>query len=275
VVSRGGVLFRVDNNPVRLLYGTLPAYRPFVSGMSNGPDVKQLEQNLVALGMDPDHQITVDTHFSTATGAAIRRWQAHTGVPYTQRTSRLDQGQVQFLPGALRAGNVRPAIGAGVAPNQTVLTGSSTEHVVTVALPTDQQRLVKPGNQVQVQVSGVDPVKGRVLSVGKVATAPARTAGDPQSQPATVTITISATLPKGSPDLDQSPVQVGIITDTHKNVLMVPVTALQARPGGGYQVHLGTGQYVQVEPGLFDSSAGTVEVTGSVTEGQTVEVPAQ
>ncbi len=54
---------------------------------------------------------------------------------------------------------------------------------------------------------------------------------------------------------------------------MIPVTALLARPGGGYQVRLAAGRYVQVQPALFDGSAGTVEVTGNLTVGQRVEVP--
>jgi hypothetical protein len=54
----------------------------------------------------------------------------------------------------------------------------------------------------------------------------------------------------------------------------VPVTALLARPGGGYQVRLASGGYVPVTPGLFDSTQGTVEVTGDLTVGQQVQVPA-
>jgi hypothetical protein len=51
------------------------------------------------------------------------------------------------------------------------------------------------------------------------------------------------------------------------------VTALLARPGGGYQVRLADGRYVPVEPGLFDDTTGMVEVTG-LAGGQRVEVPA-
>ena len=67
-LERGGILYRVADRPVRLLYGTTPAYRDFAAGMNDGPDVRQLEQNLVALGMDPLGQIKVDSHFTSATG---------------------------------------------------------------------------------------------------------------------------------------------------------------------------------------------------------------
>ena len=68
--------------------------------------------------------------------------------------------------------------------------------------------------------------------------------------------------------------QLAITTLSRKNVLLVPVTALLARPGGGYQVRLASGGNVAVTPGLFDSTNGTVEVTGQVSVGQQVEVPA-
>src|SRR5262245_50212774 len=49
VVSRGQPLYRVDNRPVVLMFGGVPAYRALASGL-HGDDVKQLEENLAALG---------------------------------------------------------------------------------------------------------------------------------------------------------------------------------------------------------------------------------
>ena len=55
-------------------------------------------------------------------------------------------------------------------------------------------------------------------------------------------------------------------------------TALLAKVGGGYQVRAmsATGaRLVDVEPGLYDDTAGTVEVgSAGLTEGLIVEVPA-
>ncbi|MEV0717007.1 peptidoglycan-binding domain-containing protein [Asanoa sp. NPDC050611] len=102
-IGRGGVLFRVSDAPVRLLLGEVPAYRDFGSGMSDGPDVRQLEANLVAMGFDPDHRMTVDRHFSAATAAAIRRWEGSWGRKSYQRTGRLTQAQVVFLPAPRRS----------------------------------------------------------------------------------------------------------------------------------------------------------------------------
>jgi hypothetical protein len=61
-------------------------------------------------------------------------------------------------------------------------------------------------------------------------------------------------------------------------VLLVPVTALLAKPGGGYQVRVLTddvGQLVDVRPGLYDDATGEVEVSGAgLSDGMTVEVAA-
>jgi hypothetical protein len=92
--------------------------------------------------------------------------------------------------------------------------------------------------------------------------------------PATITIVIDVTAPAGTPDLDQAPVLVAIAANVRENVLLVPVAALLARSGGGYQVRLASGEFVEVRPGLFDDATGKVEVTGALNVGDVVEVPA-
>jgi hypothetical protein len=172
--------------------------------------------------------------------------------------------------------DVRVPVGAVVSPGAEVLSATSTTRVVSAQLSVDQQRLVHVGDQVQVSLTGVAAMPGVVTRVARVAVAPspAQGGGGGQSGPATVTVTIGVTPPAAAADLDQAPVLVAIATQSHRDVLLVPVVALLARPGGGYQVRLAGGEAVQVEPGLFDSTASTVEVTGGLTVGQRVQVPA-
>jgi peptidoglycan hydrolase-like protein with peptidoglycan-binding domain len=266
----------VNSRPVRLLYGATPTYRDLGRGMSNGPDIRQLEQNLVDLGMDPGGDIDVDTRFTAATSAAVRRWEASLGLPSWRRDGRLTRDEVMFLPGPLRVREVRAVLGTTVAPDTTVLTATSTRRVITAQVSADRQQLVRVRHRVQVSLTGTDPLQGSVLRIGRVATAapqqPAPTEGG--EAPATVTVVVAVTLPPGSPTLDQAPVRLGITTATRRDVLMVPVTALLARSGGGYRVRLADGDFVEVQPGLFDDSAGTVEVTGDLRAGNQVEVPA-
>jgi peptidoglycan hydrolase-like protein with peptidoglycan-binding domain len=271
-VDRGGPLYAVANQYTRLLLGTLPAYRGFEAGMSDGPDVAELEQNLAALGMQPG---TVDQHFTASTAAAIRRWQATWGLPVAQRTGALPFGSVTFNATAVRVADVAAPVGGMVEPGTAILSVTSSTRVVSAQLSVDQQRLVHVGDQVQVSLTGLAPMPGVVTRVGRVAVASSPGPGGPgQSGPATVTVTVAVTPPAEAADLDQAPVLVAIAAETHRDVLLVPVVALLARPGGGYQVRLGDGRYVQVQPGLFDSTASTVEVTGQLTVGEQVEVPA-
>jgi hypothetical protein len=95
---------------------------------------------------------------------------------------------------------------------------------------------------------------------------------------ATVPVTVGLADPRAAADLDQAPVQVAIATETSRDVLAAPITALLAEPGGGYAVALVEGggrRLVRVETGLFDETTGLVEVAGQgLAEGATVEVPA-
>ncbi|MFC7273021.1 HlyD family efflux transporter periplasmic adaptor subunit [Paractinoplanes rhizophilus] len=274
-IGRGGVLFRVSDAPVRLLLGAVPAFRDFGYGMSDGPDVRQLETNLVALGFDPHRRITVDRHFSAATAAAIRRWEASWGRPSYRRTGRLALGQVVFLPATIRVTAQQVRAGAAVAPGTTVLTGTSTNRAVVAQVDTAQAATLHVNDKVEVSLPDVEPIPGRVAAIGRVATAPTGGSSDGPGDPnaATVPVTVTVRLPRGFA-LDQVPVTVDVIVGTRSGVLLAPIAALLARPGGGYQVRLAGGALVPVEPGRFDQGTGRVEIVSGLTEGQSVEVPA-
>lgn len=285
VVDRGAALYAVANEPVRLLLGAVPTYRDFVAGMSDGPDVAQLEQNLTALGLDPDHNITIDSHFTSATAAAIRRWQAAWGWPASRRTGQLSQGAIVFQPTALRIAHVQTPVGTAIGADTQVLTATSTSRVVTAQLSADRQAQVRLGNQVLVGVAGAARVAGTIVRIGRVAAVPdTDNPASTDSQGAdstggtrapTISLTISLTVPPGAAELDSAPAQVAITTATRHDVLLVPVTALLARPGGGYQVRQAAGGFVEVRPGVFDEATGLVEVSGDgLAEGQRIEVPA-
>jgi len=73
-------LFSLDQTPVVLMNGRVPASRTLAQGVSDGADVLELKRDLVALGYDPEGQITIDEHFDAATAAGVKRWEAAHGL---------------------------------------------------------------------------------------------------------------------------------------------------------------------------------------------------
>jgi peptidoglycan hydrolase-like protein with peptidoglycan-binding domain len=270
VVTRGRSLYRVDGKPVPLLYGRLPAWRALSVGVDDGPDVRQLEQNLVALGYDPDRAVTVDSHFTWATRAAVRRWQEALGL---EETGSVQPGDAVWQPGPVRVASRKAAVGDSARPGSPVLEVTDTTRQVTIDLDASRQPYVHAGDRVDLELPGGRTTTGRVASVGKVATVPAGD-GSGEGDP-TVELVVSLDHPKATGRLDQAPVDASITTEVRKGVLAVPVSALLALAEGGYAVEVerdGRRQLVGVETGLF--ADGQVEVEGQgLRAGDRVVVP--
>jgi peptidoglycan hydrolase-like protein with peptidoglycan-binding domain len=267
VVSRGQRLYEVDGRPVLVLYGARPVWREFGTGMAPGEDVRQLEQNLAALGFTSARP---DDRFTEATTAAVRRWQRRLGQP---QTGRLPLGTVVFVPDVLRMVEALTPVGARL-DGGPVLRASSTRRAITVALPTSRQGQVRAGGTVEVTLPGGQRVPGTVAEVGRVAVA----TSDVPSAPPTIAVTITLARAAAVDGLDQAPVQVAITTAQRTGVLAVPVTALRAAATAGeYEVAAVDGdsrRAVRVRPGLLDERTGLIEIIGDgIAEGMRVEVP--
>ena len=105
-----------------------------------------------------------------------------------------------------------------------------------------------------------------------------RTAGSGPDAATTIPVEVTLTDPKAAGTLDQAPVTVNITTATARSALVVPVGALLAQSSGGYAVEVvgagDTRHLVPVTTGIFDDANGTVQVSGALTPGQLVVVPA-
>src|SRR4051812_7750373 len=256
-VGCGGVLHRVDNRPVVLLCGTVPAYRPLHVGV-RGPDVRQLNRNLHQLGYDADAHVRIDpadSAFSSETEQALRVLQRNKGVGVTGGLSTDD---AVFLPEAVRIAKVSGQVGGSARPGAPVLSATSDTLHVQVNLDPSQQGEVKKGDRAQITLPGNTPVTGRVAGFGRVAQTPAgqgSTAAD-----ATIPTFISLDDPAKAAGLDQAPVDVDITTKGVDNALSVPVTALVGKSGGGFAVEVvragGRRELVAVKLGLFDTGGG-------------------
>jgi peptidoglycan hydrolase-like protein with peptidoglycan-binding domain len=214
----------------------------------------------------------VDERFTSATAAAVRKWQAALGVT---QTGALELGEAVFLPEAVRVADVKAEIGAPAPPGAPVILGTTTSRTVKIDLDATKQSLVDVGDKVDVKLPGGQSTPGTIASVGTVA----QTKGQGESAKRVIEVVVTLDDPNATGTLDQAPVKVGITSDSRKGVLAVPVNALLALSEGGYGVRVlaggaeGAGRIVAVDIGLF--ARGMVEVRGEgIGEGTTVEVPA-
>ncbi len=294
VISQGRVLYRVDDRPVVLLYGSTPAYRTLSAG-ATGPDVAELNADLIALGYATSAQLhPTSASFGSPTSAAVEKLQAAVGVT---QSGTLTLGQVVFEPTAVRVTAVSAQLGGRTEPGRTAMQGTSTTRQVQVALDASQQTDVAVGDKATITLPNNRTTPGVVSSVGSVATCPSSSgpdgsspgsavpgtdtcsSGNSGSSTPTITVDVTPSDPPVTGTWDQAPVQVGITTGSVSNALVVPVTALLAQSGGGYAVEVvGAGarnHLVPVSLGLFDDAEGLVQVTGlGLAAGQEVVIPA-
>lgn len=264
VIGRGQAVYEVDDRPVPLLFGTTPAYRPLSPG-STGHDVRQLEENLQALGYSG---FTVDDSYTSATATAVRAWQEALAVP---ETGTVEPADVVVAAGELRVAELKAQPGSRA--TGPVLTYTGTTRVVVVPLEVGEQHLVAEGVAATVTLPDGRSVEGRVESVGTVATTgPAQQGATPT---ATVDVVVSVADQAALGRLDSAPVDVLLVSERKENVLAVPVGALVSLGEGEYGVQVVEGdatRQVRVETGLF--AAGRVEVSGDgIAEGVEVGVP--
>jgi peptidoglycan hydrolase-like protein with peptidoglycan-binding domain len=253
VITRGHSLYSVDDVPAAFLfYGSLPAWRDFGPGMTDGDDVRQLERNLRALGYDPGD---VDRDWTWETADAVEQFQRDRSL---DDTGKLSRGAVVFRDGPVRMGEAKAAVGDQVAPGKPVGEISSDAQVVTVDVDASRQRLAHAGDAVTLEFPSGRESKGRISEVGKVA--------KKNEDGSTIAVTITVT-GKGE-NLDQAPVDVGFAVERRRDALAVPVKALLARQGGGYAVEVVGRGMVRVTPGLYADDL--VEVEGDLREGDQV-----
>jgi peptidoglycan hydrolase-like protein with peptidoglycan-binding domain len=262
IVGRGGELFRVDDSPVVLMFGQLPVWRAFAEGMTDGADVRQLEENLAALGFfdrEPDQE------FAWSTAEAIIDWQESLGL---EETGVIEQGRIVFAPGEVRIAQVVANVGdpAGGA----VLTVSEASKEATVDLDPNLAATAPVGASVEVSLPNGTVTTGTITAVGAPVERDNANGGKSLKLPVTLVLDDPAT----ADGLDDVKVSATFVRVVAEDVLLVPVTALLAQPGGGSAVERvvdGGTELVPIELGGF--ADGLVEVAGGeLAEGDVVAV---
>jgi peptidoglycan hydrolase-like protein with peptidoglycan-binding domain len=267
-IRRGGVLYRVDNQPVVALRGRVPAWRPMGPGMIPGPDVSELQANLIALGYADGLLSSPTGYYDLATDDAVQRWQAAVGAVVTGQVAL---GQVIFTPTVLRVGALNAAPGQNATPGQAPYQVTTARRVVSVPV-TPVLPPVAVGARVTIVLPSLARVPGRVVAVRPVS---ASQGSAHQGSHATSMITVTPERPGRTGTASAVPVQVSLTVQSVRHVLAVPVSALLALSGGGYGLELvtATGRHklVGVNAGIF--AGGLVQVSGTgLTPGTKVVV---
>jgi hypothetical protein len=280
VVGAGQVLYRVDDRPVVLLFGSVPAWRPFTPGMTDGPDVQELEAGLIALGDAHGLLSVAAPQYGAAAQAAVRRWQTSVGDP---ATGSIDLGEVVFTPAPVRVASLGALVGQPASEGDAPFQVTTTARTVTVPLTADDPP-VALGQVVSIVLATGATTPGRVSASGpppasgssSSSSSGSSSSGSSGSSAAPSTVlTVVPDDPAATGTADGVPVQVSLTVQSVHHVLAVPVAALLALAGGGYGVEVvsGSGHHhlVGVQTGVF--AGGDVQVAGAgLAPGTTVVV---
>ncbi len=257
-VRRGQALYELNDKPVTLLYGPVPAFREMKVG-ARGSDVLQLERNLRDLGYGAG--LYVDTEYGSDTEAAVKRWQKQLN---RETTGRVGRGDVVFQPGEVTVVAADAALADQVGPDAPVLTVASTKPVVRARLEQTDGALTARGAKVEVTLPSGKTRPGKVAGTVRPEAEEGVEGGGQDG------ITVEVVLDGGSRAVSgedaEATASVRFVSEAREGVLAVPVEAVVALRGenGGYglQVVRGrTSEMVRVETGM--TADGRIEVSGA------------
>ena len=271
-IKLGERIYTVGGQSSYLLHGNTPAWRTFESGMSDGEDVKQLEESLAKLG---HFTAEADSHFDWRTQAAISQWQKSLGI---SRDGVLPLGQVLFASEDLRVGALKARVGDSAANGTELFAASSSRQIISANLQLSAHALGVVGSTVTIRLPGAQTTKGTISSVEPPKEKTSSEGADQQgtTKDRIIPITVTPDDPAATEKLQEASVSLGITSQTKKDVLSVPLGALVAITPDQFGVEVigddGKTTRVPVQTGLF--AGDRVEVApDDLHEGQRVVVP--
>lgn len=276
VIRRGDIVAEINGTPTRLLYGERPAWRRLAVGEQDGPDIRQLNDNLAALGY-AERDALPEERFDWRTREAVYQWQDDLGL---RPTGVVELGDVMFLPSEIRVGHVETKPGTGVGAGQTLAQGTGTSQVITMGIDPASRGGMTEQSPVVINMPDRTQMNGVIHSIGRVVSGV-----EPDSEPTIEVEVVPVVVDSasggleiggsgGAGDFEVMPVIVVVERVLAEDVLVVPVGALLASAEGGYvveRVTAGGTELVGVEPGRFADLL--VEITGDIDEGDEVVVP--
>lgn len=261
--AQGSVLYYVNQRPVVVAAGTVPAFRAIGEG-AHGADVEQLQQMLTATGF---YAGDVDGQVRWGTIVAIREWQRSLGL---EQTGIVELGDVIFVPTL----PTRVSLDTDVIARDRAVTGGEqvvralpATPVFTVPVTDAQAAMVPAGTVVEITAP-----EGQIWTA--VAADQVR---DEQSQTVIISLTgtddgpICADQCSQIPVATQSRLPSQIVTVPTVEGLVVPSAALVTDAGGQVAVIDSAGTRMQVS---VVASARGVSVIEGIDQGTSVRVPA-
>lgn len=258
----GDVIYAVNEHPVVYLPGDVPAWRT-MGVDTEGVDVLQVEEALVAMGYDSAGLLSVDETYTSYTADLVALWQEDLGV---DTTGELPAGSIVFAPpddvGRTLVVDVQAEVG-DPADGSSIATLSDGDQRVVFQVDTDLIGNVAAGTEVSVRLPD-----RREFGAAIVAGVPV---GDGQWE------FIAALDPEFDPGLVGSgglPVAIGWSDELARDVLAVPAETLLRHDDGSYTVRVVDGDRVEVVTVIPGVSADRyVAVSGPLSAGDQVVVP--
>lgn len=225
-VTNGGILFRVGDQPTFAMAGALPAYRDLGPAASPGDDVKQLQEDLKALGADPDGAVSANGTFDAATAAAVVRWQESQGLA---PTGTVALGTVVFVPIPSVVGSHQAQIGDRVAPGAVVTQLNVPTLAVTFTVPANPTGQIQIGEAVQATLPDYSTAPAVITTIGTGTDSSGNTV---LNGTATLTDNAKHSFP------DQAPAKIRATQVVVTKALTVTAQALVSRADGTWVVQL-------------------------------------
>lgn len=151
VLERGSIIVEIDQEPTVVFRGVVAPWRDLEDGVDDGADVRQLEENLAALGFTDDGELVIDQEFDGSTENAVEAWQESLGQ---DADGVVEVADLVLLPGPAEFGEPTVVVG-GSANAGSVLT--------TVTILASEQDIVHRADPILDSViTGITAVGDRV-----------------------------------------------------------------------------------------------------------------
>ena len=272
VIGFGDVIYKINDEPVILVHGTMPMFRDIDENTSGALDVAQLQTYFVESGFSDVYPVTksaydlsADRYVTSITLSQIEQWQESVGA---DRTGVVKKSQIVFRSEAFRVDAVTARLGQSI-NGGSLVNITEARRVVTVHLDTELGGLMAMGDVVEVELPDGKSVEGTVTHVADVATRIG------QGQQQTTYLDVIIELLGSGTSFDQSPVTVKVEEVLEQEAVAVPIAALLALAEGGYGLEVldpdNTVRLVGVELGTFHGNQ--VSISRGVQPGQSVIIP--